>query len=54
MSDFELISPEEDAADDARWTASFAASQDLLAHMADQALADLDAGLADDLDPDTL
>lgn len=48
------VDTEEVAADDARWAALFAASQDLLAEMADRAAQDWDAGLADDLDPDTL
>ncbi|MHB8628629.1 MAG: hypothetical protein ACYDBJ_16525 [Aggregatilineales bacterium] len=50
----EPVSPEAEAADEARWDALFAASQDLLAEMADRAARDWDAGLADDLDPDTL
>jgi hypothetical protein len=50
----ETVSSEEEAADEARWNASFAASQDALARMADQALKDLDDGLTDELDPDTM
>jgi len=50
----EPVSAEDEAADEARWSALFASSQDLLAEMADEALRDLDAGLFEDLDPDTL
>lgn len=50
----EKVSPEDEAADDARWEASFAKSQDMLAAMADEALRDLEAGLTDELDPETL
>ena len=50
----EPISPADIAADEAKWAASFARSQDLLAEMADEALRDLDAGLTDELDPDAL
>ncbi len=54
MITIELISSEDEAADEARWAASFAKSQDMLARMAEKALQNLEAGLADDLDPDTL
>ena len=50
----EVISPEEEAADEERWSNSFAASQDALARMADQALKDLDEGRTDELDPNNL
>ena len=50
----ESISPEEIAADEERWSKSFAASQDALSRMADQALKDLDEGRTDELDPDNL
>lgn len=50
----ETIDRDEEAADDARWDALFAASQDVLARMADEALRDLDEGRTDDLDPDNL
>jgi hypothetical protein len=36
-----------------RWIATFAASQDLLAELADEALADHRAGKTQPLDPDT-
>lgn len=54
MITIEPISAEDEAADEARWAASFARSQDMLAAMADEALADYEAGLTDELDPDTL
>jgi hypothetical protein len=49
----ETISPEEEAADEARWSASFAASQEQLARMADEALKDYDEGRTDELNPDS-
>ena len=50
----EPVSAEAEAADEARWDALFAASQDLLAEMANRAARDWDAGLAGDLDPEAL
>jgi hypothetical protein len=40
--------------DDAAWDASFARSQDFLARLADEALAERRAGRTEILDPDTL
>ncbi len=54
MITIEPIRPEDEAADEARWAESFARSQDMLAAMADEALRDLEAGLTDELDPETL
>lgn len=50
----ERISAVDEAADEARWTTSFARLQDMLAALADEALRDLEPGLTDELDPDTL
>jgi hypothetical protein len=50
----ETIDPEAEEADDARWDALFASSQDVLARMADEALRDLDEGQTEELDPDNL
>ena len=50
----ETIDPAAEASDDARWDALFAASQDELARMADEALRDYDEGRTDELDPDNL
>jgi hypothetical protein len=44
----------EELADEQRWDASFAASQDALARMADEALAEHRAGRTRPLDPDAL
>ena len=41
-------------ASERRWTDMFDQSQDLLAQMADDALADLEAGRTTDLDPEKL
>lgn len=40
--------------DDPVWNALFAQSQEMLAHMADEALAEFLAGKTEPLDPDTL
>lgn len=40
--------------DEAKWDASFASSQEELGQMADEALAEYEAGLTDPLDPDNL
>ncbi len=50
----ERISAADEAADESRWAASFARSQEMLAALADEALRDLEAGLTDELNPDTL
>ena len=46
-------SEEELAADDALWDEQFAASQDILDKLADDALAKYHAGLTEEFDPDT-
>ena len=37
-----------------RWAESFARSEEILAHLADEALADYGAGKAEELDPEKL
>jgi hypothetical protein len=44
----------EELASERRWTEAFAASQDVLAELADEALAEHRAGQTQPLDPDTL
>jgi hypothetical protein len=44
----------EELASERRWTDAFAESQDLLAELADEALAEHRAGKTQPLDPDTL
>ncbi len=44
----------EELADEERWQQSFEQSADLLARMADEALAEYRAGKTEPLDPDTL
>ncbi len=44
----------DELADDERWDRSFAASQDVLKRMADEALADEAAGRTTDVDPDQM
>ena len=44
----------EDAEADARWDALFVQSQDMLAALADEALAEFAAGRTEPLDPDKL
>lgn len=44
----------EELADEERWQKSFDESQDLLARLADEALADFRAGKTEKLDPDNL
>jgi hypothetical protein len=50
----ETVDPQEEEADNKRWDADFANSQDALAKLADRALKNLDDGLTDELDPDNL
>jgi hypothetical protein len=44
----------EELEDEQRWQKSFVQSANLLERMADEALADLDAGRTEELDPDNL
>ena len=44
----------EELEDEERWQASFAKSQDILARLADEALAEFEAGLTEELDPNSL
>lgn len=44
----------EEMRDEARWDAAFAANQDALDKLADKALAEIEAGLDEAFDPETL